>query len=129
MRAKATLTMSLLFAALSVGACSSTSEPPAAAAAPTIAAPPRPAPGVIGGAVGQSLSEKDRAAAIAAQQEAVSSGARKSWRGEKGSYGFVTPGAEAGACRDYTHKVFVNGRPQEAKGQACRQNGEWRVTS
>ncbi len=129
MRAKATLAMSLLFSASGLGACSSTSEPPAAAAAPAVVAPPPPAPGVIGGAFGLSLTEKDRAAAIAAQQEAVSSGARKSWRGEKGSYGFVTPSAENGPCRDYTHKIFVNGRPQEAKGQACRENGEWRIAS
>ncbi|QGM96339.1 hypothetical protein [Methylocystis parvus] len=128
MRAKATLAMCVL-AALGAGACSSTSEPPTAAATPVITAPAPPAPGVIGGAIGQSLSEKDRAAAIAAQQDAVSSGARKSWNGEKDAYGFVTPGAESGSCRDYTHRIFVNGRPQEAKGQACRQNGEWRVTS
>ncbi|WP_424361426.1 hypothetical protein [Methylocystis parvus] len=128
MRAKATLTMSLLFMAFGASGCSSTSEPPTVAATPVVAAPAPPAPGVIGAAIGQSLTEKDRAVAIAAQQEAVSSGARKSWRGEKGAYGFVIPGAENGACRDYTHKVFVNGRPQEAKGQACRQNGEWRVT-
>jgi surface antigen len=113
-----------------LAACSSTAAPPPvqAAAAP-VAAPPPPAPGVIAGAIGQSLTEKDREAAIAAQQDAVSSGARKSWRGEKGAYGFVTPGAENGACRDYSHKIFVNGRPQEAKGQACRENGAWRVTS
>lgn len=129
MRAKAAMAIGLLCATLGVGACSSTTEPSAAAAVPVVSAPPPPAPGVVGVSIGQSLDEKDRAAAIAAQQEAVASGARKSWRGEKGSYGFVTPGAEAGACRDYTHKVFVNGRPQEAKGQACRQNGEWRVTS
>jgi surface antigen len=128
MRAKATLAMSLLAVALGVGACNSTAEPPQAGAAPVVAAPPPPAPGVIGGAIGQSLDEKDRAAAIAAQQEAVASGARRSWRGAHGVYGFVTPGAENGACRDYTHKIFINGRPQEAKGQACRQNGEWRVT-
>ncbi|WP_442754725.1 hypothetical protein ACNHKD_17295 [Methylocystis sp. JAN1] len=127
MRAKATLAISLLVMTFGVSACNSTPEPPIAAAAPVAAAPP-PAPGVIGGAIGQSLTEKDRAVAIAAQQEAVSSGVRKSWRGENGAYGFVTPGAEGGACRDYTHKVFINGRPQEAKGQACRQNGEWRVT-
>ncbi len=129
MRARATLTISLLLAAFGAGACNSTSEPPTAASVPIVAAPPPPAPGVIGGAIGQSLTENDRAAAIAAQQEAVSSGSRKSWRGEKGSYGFVIPGGENGSCRDYTHKVFVNGRPQEAKGEACRQNGEWRVTS
>ena len=129
MRAKATLAMSLLCATFGVAACNSTTEPPAANAAPIVAAPPPPALGVVGGAIGQALDEKDRAAAIAAQQEAVASGARKSWRGTRGSYGFVTPGSENGSCRDYTHKIFINGRPQEAKGQACLQNGEWRVTS
>jgi len=128
MRAKATLAIGLL-CACGLSACNSTSEPPTVAAAPVVAAPPPPAPGVIGGAIGQSLTEKDRAAAIAAQQDAVSSGARRSWRGERGSYGFVTPGTESGSCREYTHRVFVNGRPQEAKGQACQQNGQWRVTS
>jgi surface antigen len=129
MRAKANLTMSLLLLAFGMDACSSTSKPPAVAAAPAVSAPLPPAAGVIGGAAGQALTEKDREIAIAAQQDAIASGVRKSWRGEKGAYGFVTPGAENGACRDYTHKVFVNGRPQEGKGQACRENGEWRITS
>lgn len=129
-RAKATLAMSLLCAASGLSACNSTPEPAhVVVATPVVTTPPPPAPGVIGGAIGQSLGEKDRATAIAAQQEAVSTGARKSWRGDKGAYGFVTPGSENGACRDYTHKIFINGRPQEAKGQACRENGEWRVTS
>lgn len=128
-RAKATLAMSLLCSVLGVAACSSTSAPPAATVAPAPATPAPPAPGVVGGPIGQSLGDADRAAAIAAQQDAVSSGTRKSWRGDHGTYGFITPGAENGSCRDYTHKIFVNGRPQEAKGRACRQNGEWRVTS
>lgn len=129
MRAKAAMAIALLCGALGVSACSSTTEPAPATAAPVVAAPPPPAPGVVGGPIGQSLDEKDRAAAIAAQQDAVSTGARKSWRGEHGAYGFVSPGPENGSCRDYSHKIFINGRPQEAKGQACRQNGEWRVTS
>ncbi|PPD44484.1 MAG: hypothetical protein CTY15_07175 [Methylocystis sp.] len=129
-RAQAILAMTFLCTGFGLAACSSTSEPPrAVAAAPVIAVPPPPAAGVVGGPVGQSLEEKDRATAIAAQQEAVSSGSPKSWRGARGAYGFVTPGAENGSCRDYTHKIFINGRPQEAKGQACRENGEWRVTS
>ncbi len=93
-----------------------------------VAAPPAPpAPGVLGGPIGQALDERTALTAIAAQQEAVASGTRKSWRGDAGAYGFVTPGAENGSCRDYTHEIFINGRPQEAKGQACRQDGEWRV--
>lgn len=118
-------------AALSLAACNSTpaakTEPVAAAATPL-----PPAPGVVGAAIGQALDDKDRQAAIAAQQEAVNSGLRKSWKGAGGAYGFIEPGPEGsmGGCRDYTHKIFVNGRPQEAKGQACRGgDGSWRVTS
>lgn len=131
MQAKATMATGVLCAALNIAACNTVSAPTVTAspAAPIVAAPEPPSPGVVGAAIGQTLDEKDRATAIATQQEAVSSGARKSWRGEHGAYGFVVPGPDAGACRDYTHKIFINGRPQEAKGQACRQNGEWRVTS
>lgn len=129
MRAKSTLAIALI--AASLAACTSTPAPIATTTA-AVAAPPAsaaPAAGVLSGAIGQSLSEKDRETAAAAQQEAVASGARRSWRGERGVYGFIAPGPENGACRDYTHKIFVNGRPQEAKGQACRENGEWRITS
>lgn len=129
MRARATVTISLLAIAAGLAGCNTVPEPPSVAAPAVAAVPPPPQPGVIGAAIGQALGEKDRATAIAAQRDAVASGQRKSWRGEKGAYGFVTPGAETGACRDYTHKIFINGRPQEAKGQACRENGEWRVTS
>lgn len=134
MRSKTVLATCLFPAALSVAACSSTTggfttDRTPTGTIPAVAAPPPPSLGVLGGAIGESLDEKDRAAAIAAQQDAVSSGERKSWRGAHGAYGFIAPGPEAGACRDYTHKVFINGRPQEAKGQACLENGEWRVTS
>lgn len=128
MRPHALLAVSALCAALSLSGCLSTPDRTPTGAIPVAAAPPSPAPGVVGGAIGQSLDEKDQDAAIAAQQEAVASGERKSWRGAHGAYGFIVPGPEAGACRDYTHRIFVNGRPREAKGQACRQNGEWRVT-
>jgi surface antigen len=128
-RAKATLATGVLCATLGLAACASTPEPVPVAVAATPPVPSEPAPGVIAGPIGQPLDDKDRAAAIAAQQEAVASGLRKSWRGAHGAYGFITPGPETNACRDYTHKIFINGRPQEAKGQACVQNGEWRVTS
>lgn len=129
MRMKATLAIGMI-AAAGLAACTSTPTPSPVTTAAVAAPPPAaPASGVLSGAIGQSLSEKDRETAAAAQQEAVSSGARKAWRGERGVYGFIVPGPENGACRDYAHKVFVNGRPQEAKGQACRENGAWRVTS
>lgn len=129
MRLQATLAIALI-AASGLGACTSTPAPSVATTAAVAApSPAPPGPGVLSGAIGQSLGEKDRETATAAQQEAIASGARKAWRGERGVYGFIVPGPENGACRDYTHKIFVNGRPQEAKGQACRENGEWRVTS
>ncbi len=128
MRVKAALSLSLLCSVCGLAACSSRPTAPAVAPAVTeIAPPPAAAPGVVGGLIGQSLNEKDRDTAIAAQQDAIATGVRKSWRGDKGAYGFVIPGAETGDCRDYTHRIFIDGRPQEAKGKACRENGEWRV--
>lgn len=118
----------LLLCMAALGACN-TSAPEAAKVAP--AAPEPPAPGVIGSAIGRDLDAADREAAIAAQQEAVSTGQRKSWRGTHGAYGFIELSAEEGfgGCRDYTHKVYVDGRPQQAKGQACkRPDGSYRVT-
>ena len=120
----------LFCAALAVSGCNSTE--PSAPAAVVVAAPEPPAPGVIGAAIGRELDAADRVTAVAAQQEAVASGQRKSWRGAHGAYGFVEPGPEAamGGCRDYTHKIFIDGRPQQAKGQACKTpDGGWRVTS
>lgn len=120
----------LFCALLTLTACNA-SAPAANVTAPP--APEPPAPGVVGSVVGRELDASEREAAIAAQQEAVNSGTRKSWRGAHGSYGFIEPGPESaisGGCRDYTHKVYVNGRPQQAKGQACkRPDGSWRVTS
>lgn len=114
-------------ATMLLAACNSAAPPPVASAP---AAPPPPAPGVVGTAIGQNLSEKDKDTAIAAQQAAVSSGARKAWKGSQGAYGFITPEAEgAGGCRAYTHRIFINGRPQEAKGQACKSGDGWRVNS
>lgn len=127
MRAFALTAYGALCAAAALSGCASTASPPTTATAAPVAAPLPPAPGVVGGAVGQALDEKDRETAIAAQQQAISSGERKSWRGAHGAYGFILPGPESGACRDYTHRIFINGRPQEAKGQACLQNGEWRA--
>ncbi len=117
----------IVFAVLFLSGCNSGSQPQVAA---TPAAPEPPAAGVVGTAIGQSLDSEDRATAIAAQNDAVNSGARKTWRGAHGTYGFIEPGPEGVTCRDYTHKIFINGRPQEGRGQACRKSeGGWRVTS
>ncbi|MBY6239767.1 hypothetical protein [Methylosinus sp. Sm6] len=120
----------LLAGAAALAGCN-TSAPESAKVA-VAATPEPPAPGVIGSAIGRELDAADRETAIAAQQEAVSSGQRRSWRGAHGAYGFIEPAAEdgLGGCRGYTHKVFINGRPQQAKGQACkRPDGSYRVAS
>ena len=109
--------------------CRSVDAPPPGNSAGAQAIPAPPAPGVIGAAIGQTLDDTDRTTAVAGQQEAVSTGNRRSWRGGHGSYGFITPGPETAGCREYTHRIFINGRPQEAKGRACQDNGAWRVTN
>ena len=86
--------------------------------------------GVVGNAIGRDLDEQDRQAAYDAQAQAWESGQRRPWRGAR-AYGYVEPGAEftdsRGACRNYTHRIYIDGRPQAAQGVACRgPDGVWR---
>src|SRR5208282_2319095 len=107
-----------------------------ATVAPT-APPPPPIPtgaalgGVLGGPIGASLAETDRAAAWKAQLAALDSGQRKSWRGGQGVFGFVEPGAETGGgCRAYSQTIYVAGRPNRGQGVACKDpDGGWKMTS
>ena len=118
--------------ALGLAACNTAAPPPPQAVA---APPPNPAAlGVSGGATGSRLSEADRQIAGQAQISAIESGQRKSWRGKQGAYGLVEPGLEGqrseGVCRDYSHTIYIDGRPQAGKGLACKgQNGAWRIVS
>ncbi len=117
------------------------SLPPSGGAAPppaTAALPPPPAiptgaalGGVLGGPVGAGLADADRQAAWNAQIAALDSGQRRSWRGAHGVFGFVEPGAEAGAgCRAYAQTIYVAGRPNHGQGVACKQpDGGWKMTS
>ncbi len=111
-----------------LAACGPTATPPAPPLTPAISAGPPPVSGVIAGPLGASLSEADRRIAADAQIEALEKGQRKSWKAKTGTtFGFVEPGAESGACRDYTHTIYVDGRPQSGKGQGCRgADGAWR---
>ncbi|HEX4768716.1 MAG TPA: hypothetical protein VH414_20810 [Lichenihabitans sp.] len=117
----------------------------------TPAAPPA-APVSMGpfldGPIGAKLAMADRDNAFKAETSALSTGDRKSWRGQKGTYGFVVPGAvEApapaasdaapdattgaapGECRSFTHTIFFAGRPQVGHGTGCRDpDGSWRIT-
>lgn len=90
--------------------------------------------GILAESLGKGLDEHDRQIAFDAQIAALEKGQRQSWRGKKGSFGIVDLGPEQthaeGTCRDYTHKIYVGGRPQSGQGQACRQaTGHWRFVS
>ncbi len=97
-------------------------SPAAAPAGPVIS-------GVLAGSFGTALDEGDRQRAHDAQSSALASGQRTTWRGNKGNYGFVdlvATGSGTGNCRDYSHTIYLDGRPQRASGQACRQaDGSW----
>lgn len=94
--------------------------------------------GLIGNQIGASLDEQERIAAHNAEYQALeygAAGAPVSWRGDRrGYYGEVIPGepyrTSTGDCRDYTHTIYVDGRPQVARGTACRNpDGTWRMIS
>jgi surface antigen len=139
---KRRLTVMLAVAAQCLAACSGfgtsggPSPPPPVSAAPEApAAPAIPVGaalgGILGGAIGASLSEADRETAWNAQLAALASGQRRSWRGAHGVFGFVEPGAETGGgCRAYSQTIYVAGRPNRGQGVGCKQpDGSWKVTS
>ena len=111
------------------------SPPPAAGAPAQPVAPAIPTGaalgGVLGGPVGASLTDDDRAAAWNAQVAALNSGQRRSWRGDHGVFGFIEPGAATGGgCRAYSQTIFIAGRPTHGHGTACKQpDGSWKMTS
>ena len=87
--------------------------------------------GVLGGPIGTSLTDDDRQAAWDAQVAALDSGQKRSWRGTRGVFGFIEPGAATGdGCRAYSQTVYVAGRPNRGRGLGCRQpDGSWKMTS
>jgi surface antigen len=90
--------------------------------------------GLIGNRIGASLDDRDKQLAYEAQMNALEnsqSGAPVSWRNpDSGRYGTIVPGpayAESGRnCRSFTHTIYIDGRPQTARGTACRNSdGTW----
>ena len=90
--------------------------------------------GLIGNRIGAGLDDEDKQRAYAAQMDALergSSGAPVSWKNpDSGRYGTVVPGPayqDAGRnCRSFSHTIYVDGRPQTARGTACRNpDGTW----
>ncbi|HZL31998.1 MAG TPA: RT0821/Lpp0805 family surface protein [Pseudolabrys sp.] len=89
---------------------------------------------IIGNRIGAALDEEDKQRAYAAQEAALERGepgAPMSWRNpDSGRYGTIVPGPryiEAGHnCRSFTHTIYIDGRPQTARGTACRNpDGTW----
>jgi surface antigen len=90
--------------------------------------------GLLGSAIGASLDERDRQRAYEAEMEALERGqpgAPVGWRGQyRSSYGTIVPGpyyeSRGVRCREYSHTIYVDGRPQTARGTACRNpDGSW----
>ena len=94
--------------------------------------------GMVGNRIGAAMDDEDKRRAYAAQVQALESGpsgAPVAWRNpDSGRYGSVVPGPsyqQQGAnCRQYTHTIYIDGRPQTARGAACRNpDGTWTAVS
>ena len=90
--------------------------------------------GLIGNRIGASLDDQDKQRAYAAEVEALErgpAGAPVAWRNpDSGRYGTIVPGpayVQSGRnCRSFTHTIYIDGRPQTARGTACRNpDGSW----
>jgi len=86
-----------------------------------------PSGGILSGPVGASLDERDRRRAAAAEKQALEHGQPGEpvgWRGGAGRHGTIVPGVDYEIrgirCRDYTHSIYIDRRPQTARTTACR---------
>lgn len=90
--------------------------------------------GIVGSEIGRTMDQRDRQLAQEAEFEALergASGTARQWKNpDNGRYGEIVPskpykrGAED--CRDYTHTIYMDGRPQQMRGTACRNpDGTW----
>ena len=89
------------------------------------------------GPVGAGLDDEDKRRAYTAQIQALESsgsGAPVAWKNpDSGHYGSIVPGPMfdrgASKCRQYTHTIYIDGKPSTARGSACRNaNGRWTLT-
>lgn len=90
--------------------------------------------GIVGHEIGRSMDQQDRMLAQQAEYEALErgpSGQARQWRNpDNGHYGEIIPTRPykrgVADCRDYTHKIYIDGQPQAMKGTACRNpDGTW----
>jgi surface antigen len=90
--------------------------------------------GLIGNRIGAGMDDDDKRRAYAAQMQALESGksgVAVAWKNpDSGRYGSVVPGpayqSNGVQCRPYTHTIYIDGRPEVARGNACRNpDGTW----
>ena len=89
---------------------------------------------LLGIPIGAALDERDRERAYAAELRALKSaepGVPVGWRSpESGRYGTIVAGplyqSNGTTCREFSHTMYIDGRPQTARGAACRNaDGSW----
>lgn len=90
--------------------------------------------GMIGSSIGRGLDEEAKRQASGAQSLALNSGKQTKWQAPSGSYGFVEPGPvyaeNSRTCRTYTHKIYINGKPETGVGTACKAaDGAWDIVN
>lgn len=92
--------------------------------------------GLVGGAIGNHLDQKDKEIAYQNAQrtfENTRTGESSTWRNpDSGNSGSVTPTRtfRSGGqyCREYQQEIIVGGEVQNSYGTACRQpDGNWKI--
>ena len=90
--------------------------------------------GIVGHEIGRRMDAVDRQLAQKAEYDALESGVSGkpvAWRNpDSGHYGRIIPERPYKLghrdCRRYTHTIYIDGRPQTMRGQACRRpDGTW----
>lgn len=93
--------------------------------------------GLLGSKVARSMNCEDQGLHNNAAQDALEtkpSGTTSSWRNpDSGSSGAITPmrtyqQQDGSYCRDFEQTILVDGKAEQAYGEACRQeDGSWRI--
>jgi surface antigen len=93
--------------------------------------------GLVGGAIGNKLDDRDKEMAAKAAQQAFENnhaGTPSTWQNpDSGASGTITPTRtyqieDGQYCREYTQEILVGGEKHQSHGTACRQpDGSWKV--
>jgi surface antigen len=93
---------------------------------------------LVGSSIGQSLDEKDRMIignTTHSTLETIPPQQPAQWRNpQSGHYGEVVAGPvyqdDGYNCRPFTQTIFIDGRTETARGNACKQpDGTWRIVN